>query len=30
MKEASVEEICKVKGISQKDAERVYEYLKKN
>ena len=28
MREASVEELARVKGISQRDAERVFEYLK--
>ena len=30
MREASVEEIAKVKGIGLKDAERIFEYLKNN
>lgn len=30
MREASVEELARVKGISQRDAERVFEYLKNN
>lgn len=30
IREASVEEIAEVKGIGKKDAEKIYEYLKKN
>lgn len=30
LREASIEEIAKVKGIGKKDAEKIYEYLKEN
>ena len=30
MREASVEELAKVKGIGLKDAEKIFEYLKNN